>query len=90
MFLEAGAKIKYVQKPEIKEEKKAKPVYPVNTSSRDIHITTANFQYSWRGPVERFRKFGLTMLEKTYWERFLDVVEPHLPEYLHWNEICVS
>ncbi|XP_020612836.1 sphingosine-1-phosphate lyase 1-like [Orbicella faveolata] len=28
------------------------------------------------------------MLEKTYWERFLDVVEPHLPEYLHWNEIC--
>lgn len=26
----------------------------------------------------------------TYWEGFLDVVEPHLPEYLHWNEICVS
>ncbi len=24
------------------------------------------------------------------WEGFLGVVEPHLPEYLHWNEICVS
>lgn len=34
------------------------------------------------------RKLGFTMLERTYWERFLDVVEPHLPEYLHWNEIC--
>ena len=30
------------------------------------------------------------MLDKTLWERFLDTVEPHLPEYLHWNEICVS
>ncbi|KAL9979255.1 hypothetical protein ACROYT_G016892 [Oculina patagonica] len=30
------------------------------------------------------------MLEKTYWEQFLDTVEPHLPEYLHWNEICWS
>ncbi|XP_058971919.2 sphingosine-1-phosphate lyase 1 [Pocillopora verrucosa] len=28
------------------------------------------------------------MLDKTLWEQFLDVVEPHLPEYLHWNEIC--
>ncbi|CAH3170637.1 unnamed protein product [Porites lobata] len=28
------------------------------------------------------------MLEKTLWERFLDTVEPHLPEHLHWNEIC--
>ena len=24
------------------------------------------------------------------WEGFLEIVEPHLPEYLHWNEICVS
>lgn len=30
------------------------------------------------------------MLDKTLWEQFLDTVEPHLPEYLHWNEICVS
>eukprot|EP00112_Aurelia_sp_Birch-Aquarium-sp1_P009240 Seg2040.7 transcript_id=Seg2040.7/GoldUCD/mRNA.D3Y31 product="Sphingosine-1-phosphate lyase 1" protein_id=Seg2040.7/GoldUCD/D3Y31 len=22
------------------------------------------------------------------WEGFLGVVEPHLPDYLHWNEIC--
>jgi len=22
------------------------------------------------------------------WEGFLEIVEPHLPEYLHWNEIC--
>ncbi|KAJ7381030.1 Sphingosine-1-phosphate lyase 1 [Desmophyllum pertusum] len=28
------------------------------------------------------------MLEKTLWEQFLEIVEPHLPEYLHWNEIC--
>ncbi|XP_046859969.1 sphingosine-1-phosphate lyase 1-like isoform X2 [Xenia sp. Carnegie-2017] len=25
---------------------------------------------------------------EAYWERFLGVVEPHLPVYLHWNEIC--
>ncbi|XP_028414687.1 sphingosine-1-phosphate lyase 1-like isoform X2 [Dendronephthya gigantea] len=25
---------------------------------------------------------------EAYWERFLGIVEPHLPEYLHWNEIC--
>jgi len=24
------------------------------------------------------------------WESFLGVVEPHLPEHLHWNELCVS
>ena len=24
------------------------------------------------------------------WESFLGIVEPHLPEYLHWNELCVS
>ena len=24
------------------------------------------------------------------WEGLLEIVEPHLPEYLHWNEICVS
>ena len=24
------------------------------------------------------------------WEGFLGVVEPHLPEHLHWNELCVS
>ena len=30
------------------------------------------------------------MLDKTLWEQFLETVEPHLPEYLHWNEICVS
>ena len=30
------------------------------------------------------------MLDKTLWERFLETVEPHLPEYLHWNELCVS
>eukprot|EP00794_Sanderia_malayensis_P016658 gene16658-18348_t len=24
------------------------------------------------------------------WEGFLGIVEPHLPEYLHWNEICWS
>ena len=23
------------------------------------------------------------------WESFLGYVEPHLPEHLHWNEICV-
>ena len=23
------------------------------------------------------------------WESFLGKVEPHLPEHLHWNEICV-
>lgn len=28
--------------------------------------------------------------EPTIWEKFLGVVEPHLPDYLHWNEICVS
>lgn len=28
------------------------------------------------------------MLDKTLWERFLETVEPHLPEYLHWNELC--
>ncbi|EDO47839.1 predicted protein [Nematostella vectensis] len=28
------------------------------------------------------------MLEKSLWESFLETVEPHLPEYLHWNEIC--
>ncbi|KXJ12320.1 sphingosine-1-phosphate lyase 1 [Exaiptasia diaphana] len=26
--------------------------------------------------------------EPTLWEKFLAQVEPHLPEYLHWNEIC--
>lgn len=28
------------------------------------------------------------MLDKTLWERFLDTIEPHLPEHLHWNELC--
>ncbi|KAK3726980.1 hypothetical protein QZH41_014710 [Actinostola sp. cb2023] len=28
------------------------------------------------------------MLEPSLWEKFLEKVEPHLPEYLHWNEIC--
>ncbi|XP_031550346.1 sphingosine-1-phosphate lyase 1-like [Actinia tenebrosa] len=28
------------------------------------------------------------MIELNLWEKFLKKVEPHLPEYLHWNEIC--
>lgn len=23
------------------------------------------------------------------WEAFLGLVEPHLPEHLHWDELCV-
>ena len=37
-----------------------------------------------------FFTYCLNMSEKTLWEGILATVEPHLPEYLHWNEICVS
>lgn len=51
---------------------------------RKAHTTYAERNRRVRG------KFTSIMLEKTLWERFLDTVEPHLPEHLHWNEICVS